>query len=484
MMMMHRRKDTKGPRVAPSPTKGATMKDDLYSPQSMISTGSSARQVKDAKARPMLNSMSDFGLPDWEHPEAKDVTRSMSDFGLQDWEHPEAKDVTRLDAMVVASPIKTQQPQLYPTSSGYASPPSHQNPENMLVVFTDSFSSLGDDITLGDFSGYDAIPEKRNTLSHSTHSHRLPARATCQTIISDEDRTMDMLTAEQAQEEELILLAMENSVADLGSSNASPIRHRRTTSDSMTDQGSRMSSPRRSAQSDMANFRSRMSSNQRVMCMDHSSREARILSEQKSDGGMNSVGGGSSANSRQLGTLSGRIQTDARTGVPFIWKKGQNNRYMKVPVRDLNPYGRARPTTSTDTSAAAAAALQYLEQKMLEEAMNLSLSESLLHSSPGRPTTEEERREQEMIELAMERSLQETSMRSAPRRFNSGHFGGTNARPILPPLSRRRSSLSSCQNGDTGAPPADCEQFIWKKAPNNKYYKVYRDSVDDQPPSA
>lgn len=126
-----------------------------------------------------------------------------------------------------------------------------------------------------------------------------------------------------------------------------------------------------------------------------------------------------------------KLRTDENTGKYFIWKKGPNNRYIKVPINGPNETndgsiheGSTTSTLSCSNVSSAGVDLDRLEEKLVEEAMNRSLAESLT--------------EDELIELALSRSLQD--------------------------LSTSGSNLTSDGTDSDG-------NFVWRKRPNNAYYK-------------
>ena len=498
---------------------GSPVKEDATSHTGRMSSPSSRGGGMNAA------NLADFDLPRWEHP------------GLKEEELPAKPKSVPATTTEIASPSaaqKRRQSKMEP-----------EQIEDIVLTFSDSCSQLSDDLTL--CSDIQEKPPRVGTSSRvapgTASREQRVARTKQLPTTKRSDNNSDALAAQQAQEEEMIQIALERSMADLGEDSLADLNEttpctrqspRRKVSMGSSMQDMRLSpqrnfssssismrdltvSPHSKASNNSSSMRDMMSSQRRLPPRTSSSSTKRSMSVRDlsrragTRSATNSVVSGGSS----LGAYSGRVQTDAKTGCQFVWEKGPNNRYMKVPVNMEATVSRAPPQrrapqrrASYNGEALSAGrsdglsreeTLERMEQKMLEEAMNRSMADSARMSLPASPRkekymTEEERREQELIELAMERSLQESLPRSqrgasaresagsgVSRRPSLGYFGGTNAVPSNNNMNGRLSK-------DVGQ-GANTPDFIWKKGPNNSYYKcpigldqvnegeVYRDNT-------
>lgn len=428
-------------------------------------------------------------LPNWENPLALGPTPEMEILKPPPTKHTAAPGGSRSARAPKAST---------PANQGIPVPiPGPETLENMMITFSDSISTIGEDITLCDFGEYEhrPHPETRRTSPGAEHSNISPTRANAKQrlqaysnqssspqtkspprekkMYSDHHRQISpvraakpapndkKLTPEQLQEEEMVRFAMEQSLAESSSTHQTdskpPSRH----------------TPMPHPPPSRAEY--------------------------------------STPPIRSSSRMSSKIQTDA-SGAKFIWKKGKGGRYMKVPINELDNFDNYSATGSTYTnpniaqqrwgtpsvggsddgpniaqqrwgtptvggndesvtgSESESSRLSRMEQKMIEQAMeqsmaSLSMETESLRSAQQHASYTQDRREEELIALAKERSLEES-------------VSSNMSASILSTQSMRSAqSLSNTRQGflhkPQDRPPRDRpgQNFIWKKGPNNRYIK-------------
>ena len=348
----------------------------------------------------------------------------------------------------------------------------------VLCIANDDDSDLAavDDWSLRDYAEEEEYVQQRPVLGNSR-------------MTTAQMNSMDLRTAELVQEEEMIQLAMEQSLQDATTTTTS-------------------------SHADVRGFES-------VGVVEEKSCNS-VSKRQRGGGSVHS----STDRSKSIASQSQRIQVDRRTGLQYVWKKGPSGRYAKVPVDEgrgfhhsqssssssaqqqqqqqqpskhhcrshlrgrvvghttdeLSKYTRSTVassscTTRSDGYYSCAGSFLSAGSGSARKASS-SPNNSLLDTTSGHCRRSlNEMTEEEQLELALERSLQDSStggshgqLRHGQRHGSGGgYFRYTNS--VLP--NNNSTAMTTRPSGDASRQREPKQ--VWKKDLNNIKYRKYRE---------